>query len=598
MNFKHANPFQGLTLEELQEFLKKIAQGKSVSESIAQIIWNASTQESQIGADPIYLKFLQKCLQEGSISLDQPDSIPQSLYQAFYKEWVRLSDESQYLLHKMLAILSIIYDYADDDFFYELFRQNETALKSSLKETISRLRSTAGKLLIYDGERYCLFHDRFRLYVRGNSEIDQIQICDVKIQPKVLLKFHRQIADFLQNWYNFQRNLRTYALKYRAHHLKDLNDLEGLWNLAHEEVYRNAQIDELKNYDATLLGLNIAITCYAKAGESLCLVKSNENEQMTTLTRLCWLILTYGEQGEKAKTDVSKAWEWVREGRMEDALARLKNVDNKYFFQASLYLLMIEADRMEKALKDEIPVSNLDFNSEIEKRKNYYSQFPEQLTRPFTNNAKLVLEQVSKRIPAGSDIVRWYDFMTAEQAVWWVLKVSAIPNILPLNMLIISSYNIFAKEFAQIFNFCLQKHLFEQAKQISLCIKEEKDKVKAFLEIAKATGKAEDYEQVIQTTLSIEDNYYKSKNLLEIAKIKGIPYHYEQAIQTAMSIKIRNEKIKALLEIVEAQAQDRQYEQALKTSINIEDKYCKSQALLDIAKATGDPNHYELALQT
>jgi hypothetical protein len=81
--------------------------------------------------------------------------------------WMNLPTDRDFLLHRLLCTLAVMYDYADDELFAELLSKN---LPEPLRtDDVAQLRSQAGKLLVYDGERYNLFHDRFRVFLVGNN---------------------------------------------------------------------------------------------------------------------------------------------------------------------------------------------------------------------------------------------------------------------------------------------------------------------------------------------------------------------------------------------------------------------------------------------
>ena len=63
-------------------------------------------------------------------------------------------------------------DHGDDELFLELFnrnKRNETDEDLSIHDIV-QTRISIGKLLIYDGDRYSLFHDRFRFFLVGEQK--------------------------------------------------------------------------------------------------------------------------------------------------------------------------------------------------------------------------------------------------------------------------------------------------------------------------------------------------------------------------------------------------------------------------------------------
>ena len=89
---------------------------------------------------------------------------------AFEQMWIRLSTENDFLIHQILLYLGIMRDHGDDELFAELFNRQRTEDKKLQPIDIAQARLGAGKLLTYDGDRYGLFHDRFRHFLVGEQK--------------------------------------------------------------------------------------------------------------------------------------------------------------------------------------------------------------------------------------------------------------------------------------------------------------------------------------------------------------------------------------------------------------------------------------------
>ena len=78
-----------------------------------------------------------------------------------------------FLCHRLLLTLGIMRDHGDDELFAELFNRDETYLPNTslTSQDIAEQRIKIGKLLTYDGDRYTLFHDRFRHFWSENNQI-------------------------------------------------------------------------------------------------------------------------------------------------------------------------------------------------------------------------------------------------------------------------------------------------------------------------------------------------------------------------------------------------------------------------------------------
>lgn len=176
-----------------------------------------------------------------------------------------------------------------------------------------------------------------------------------------------------------------------ATHLHATGDHERLWQPLRDEDYRQAQLDTFSQYEAAYRALKEGIDLYvARNGEA------PEDDP-----RLCWLALRAGELSNEAKSNVAEAFEWVRErpledlSRIEEAIERLSVLGEEEFYKAALLVLWIEADRQ--------------------------AELPEE--ERSDAGARLVVEAVEARIPAGSGTVDLDGFPSTGLLVWLTLRV-------------------------------------------------------------------------------------------------------------------------------------------------------------------------------
>ena len=166
--FANANPLKGLTHQNVEEFLQKATERDQIPGATLESVWQASIQDTQDMADPFYLRFVAEGLDTKRITIDRAETVPKSLDEAFNQLWINLPADRDYLVHRLLCNLAVMYDYVDDAFFAELFnRQLEEDEQLMRPDDIAVLRAQAGKLLVYDGDKYNLFHDRFRTFLVG-----------------------------------------------------------------------------------------------------------------------------------------------------------------------------------------------------------------------------------------------------------------------------------------------------------------------------------------------------------------------------------------------------------------------------------------------
>ena len=164
-----ANPLAGLTQQDVQRYLQKCNAEDVVPKTVFDAVWQAATQDSD-GADPFYLRFVADAAETNHLSLLRAETIPQSMDDAFEQMWIRLSTENDFLIHHLLLYLGIMRDYGDDELFTELFNRERKESQKLHVLDIAQARIEAGKLLTYDGDRYGLFHDRFRNFLVGEQK--------------------------------------------------------------------------------------------------------------------------------------------------------------------------------------------------------------------------------------------------------------------------------------------------------------------------------------------------------------------------------------------------------------------------------------------
>ena len=107
-------------------------------------------------------------LEKKQYFLSRPESIPKSLNGAFELMWLSLPSDRDFLAHRLLVTLGIMRDLGNDELFAELFTRQYGEVYSD--EDIATIRRPIGKLLAYDGDRYGLFHDRFRVFLVGEQK--------------------------------------------------------------------------------------------------------------------------------------------------------------------------------------------------------------------------------------------------------------------------------------------------------------------------------------------------------------------------------------------------------------------------------------------
>jgi hypothetical protein len=169
-----ANPLTGLSREHVVAFLARVAalHGHAPAEaptSTVDAVWAAATTDSP-AADPFFLGFIAEGVREGRVDLDRAESVPASLEDAFEAQWLSLSTEKNFLAQRMLLLLGILREYGDDELIAEFITRDPQYGGTVSAQDVALARQGLGKLLVYDGERYGLFHDRFRRFLVGEQK--------------------------------------------------------------------------------------------------------------------------------------------------------------------------------------------------------------------------------------------------------------------------------------------------------------------------------------------------------------------------------------------------------------------------------------------
>ncbi len=173
----NADPLAGLTRADVDRFLDKVDDLSSIAAEVTpetqQTVWDAAIKDARgdtPAADPFYLRFIADGVQAGTIRLARAETVPESLDDAFEEMWMGLPSDQDFLCHRVLLTLGIMREYGDDELFAALFNRERPSEDRLAPDDVATVRVKAGKLLVYDGDRYGLFHDRFRTFLVGEQK--------------------------------------------------------------------------------------------------------------------------------------------------------------------------------------------------------------------------------------------------------------------------------------------------------------------------------------------------------------------------------------------------------------------------------------------
>jgi hypothetical protein len=164
-----ASPLAGLGRRDVARLIRRLAADAGVAPSATMLAatWKAAALPSEgAGADPLFLRLVADGMLTGEVRPDRAETVPASLDDAFEEFWMTLPRERDFLVHRVLIYLAILREPGTDALLAQLI-QRERPGELVTEEDVARVRIHAGKLLVYEGERYRLFHERFRHFLVG-----------------------------------------------------------------------------------------------------------------------------------------------------------------------------------------------------------------------------------------------------------------------------------------------------------------------------------------------------------------------------------------------------------------------------------------------
>ena len=172
VRLRTADPLAGLAREHVAVLLDRIAGAAGLGPTVIatlEAVWAASTTDTA-EADPFFLRFVSEGVRDGRVDLARVETIPASLEDAFEGQWLALPTESNFLAQRVLLLLGVLREYGDDELISEFISRDPANGQTVTAQDIAVVRQSLGKLLVYDGDRYGLFHDRFRRFLVGEQK--------------------------------------------------------------------------------------------------------------------------------------------------------------------------------------------------------------------------------------------------------------------------------------------------------------------------------------------------------------------------------------------------------------------------------------------
>jgi hypothetical protein len=172
-----ADPLSGLNKTDVESLINNLANQQGfgeVSKTTLNAIWAAATSSGECHANPLYLRFLGDDILDGTVDLTRAETIPKNLDSVFERAWMGLPPDHDYAIHQMLGTLAILRQYGTDELMQYVVNENRPQNQALSIEEICRLRMSASKLLVYQEDRFSLFHDKFREFLIGPHR-DQLE---------------------------------------------------------------------------------------------------------------------------------------------------------------------------------------------------------------------------------------------------------------------------------------------------------------------------------------------------------------------------------------------------------------------------------------
>ncbi len=210
-------------------------------------IWQASE------GNPLYLKLVLSELEQGTRTLDNLKTLPDSL-NSFYRDIVRRlckSDEED-LIFRIILFFAVVRESAPEAMLSNVF--SITAFKRRA------VLSVLDEILAENDDRLYLFHESLRDFILVEYKDD-------------IRKIEMELCHFCENWsVNYSdrglpERVRIYPAKFWVDHIAALEDAEGMENLifgSFAEDYRSYQVEVTTTQKATYHLIETAFSLFEK----------------------------------------------------------------------------------------------------------------------------------------------------------------------------------------------------------------------------------------------------------------------------------------------------------------------------------------------
>ena len=594
----------GLNQNDIRALLYEVSNKYEIEKNS---IW-IETIEKRSEGNPLYLKLLCNAIENGSITLNDPDALPKEIddyYKAILDRYANNEMDGDSLLNSLYTFAAAL-DYLTPDHLKAINGLGEAQsqrVESTLKEVLYENPLTEEVL------DYQLFHESFREYLFKNKSNGVKQASE-------------RILKYCSDWEKLKGSFeQRYPLQHYAPHLSKLineENINTLLALANNDAYINTQKKVLQGFEASKELFRISLT------------KSIENKKNTEAINaaLKLIDLKYEEQN-----DVVSIIAMVANNQIDIALQRITSFggSNKEDKQRQFILFMLcfmeltllaskekpwRKSAIEKILnhfEEQIPIdhsilnwkflfpSNLMFLIAVE-----FSKLNIDFTLFYLRTTELDNKWLTKKrtfsdiefdvllsVVSNNNI---YDSESIYQIAMNLVAQGKIESAIKCTLDISSSLRksqIFAalsNYFHQIGNDEESIQMMRKACENIKCINDEQSKSTALIDVSISFAKQskklkakETIQQAIEYTHKIKFEDSKSEKLELISEYLAEHDDIEEAIFCAQGIKIDFNKIKALLYISDKLYEqgkilesDKLVSQTIQYTQNISDSFYKS----------------------
>ena len=315
--------------------------------------------------EPTYLRYVYDGLSKGSISPNNPTSLPIGFIGLFEDEFPSsMPVIKRVSILNRLALWALLKGPVSAEMVAEILDENPDTTKALIDKYSKWFNSP-------EPGKYVLYHDRLRTYLLQKLSDNEVQ------------KFNERLISYLDNAYSSEglKEAESYALEHLSTHMVIESQMGNNYERLHEFVNKEAlwkrQVKVSKEYKWSQQAVQYGI----KEGSR------RHNEMNTLISTVNSVKLTREEQ-----SNVRQILGYLKDGDYETSLIRTESLPSNNKIKFTVYLLMIHEltigeckssyftldalkEVIEKIKNDNLKPPHLHFNSITNKNKDSYSGY-------------------------------------------------------------------------------------------------------------------------------------------------------------------------------------------------------------------------------